>query len=295
LGGSGVRGEVDVIAGKLSPSPPIPPGIETGGDSSAEGRAFIAAVQRRIVSWPAAAQAVQFDVSRLVGIEVKCAYVDASGVPGGRYPEVKANKCGPGKIADARKQLTRLTTMGLDCVGLLEVIAGPPVSMESIEESIQSFAVATWTVDRQLNSPLAELTSELGVGHCRAVLSPTCLSQEGTAGACRVGFPRPPKENARLCEPEIQQRRELLLGCVRRAIQEADAKVRVIGAPIVLDRTPEGAFQSNQDLSQQPTRHSVDASDQIVQCLAGVQLGPGESLFMISPEGIPVGPPTRGS
>ncbi len=93
----------------------------------------------------------------LVGIEVKCAYE--------KDGEIKSKKDSPEKLRDLHKQLQRDLDLGLDYVGLLDIIANEPASGDGSDawwhasnKSFASFQLMRPTLDQRI-------PGDLPVGH----------------------------------------------------------------------------------------------------------------------------------
>src|SRR5207253_2961195 len=94
--------------------------------------------------------AVILDLSYLVGMEVKCAYVSGRELGDGkRTPVLKSLKNSEGKQVKLRRQLQSLLGLGLDKVFLLDVVGGIPSEAKTIGDAIGWAALSTSTVDAE--------------------------------------------------------------------------------------------------------------------------------------------------
>jgi len=287
----GMKGELDVIAGRLSPvpTPEIPKALQNHASQISESPLTLAmATQTPIVPWQAELS-VTFDFSYLIGIEVKCGYVDVSPLTNGKAPEAKGLKSGPGKLRDIQKQLRRAIDFGFDSVCFLEVIAGPPISTTSVADSIHSFSVSSSTADFHPNLGVGEALKDFPVSHCKLVVSPTLLTTENVAGSFRFGFRKPPVENPELHEAAAMERRANLILKLRSIVQRAFASQQLFGAPVVIDQFPSGEIVTNQNAPVVPHAGPAGVIGDIQAiCSNGIQIGPGETFVFFDIKGIPI-------
>jgi len=119
------EGEVDVIAGRIT--------SEAGwatATADQRQRARLEANANGLNLFPAESAKLDLEFSYLVGLEIKCAFIDSAAALTSQLPVIKSAKTGPKKLRALKKELKRMLHLGLDRVGVLEVIAGPPIATD---------------------------------------------------------------------------------------------------------------------------------------------------------------------
>jgi hypothetical protein len=152
-------GEIDILGGRLAPTdhaayrvmyeeearrlPSAPPQF-------VDWMATKRYVEEGGIAWPPR-------TDFLIGVEVKCAYE--------KDGEIKSKKDSPEKLRDLHKQLRRDLDLGLDYVGLLDILANEPATGDGSDawwhatsKSFESFQKMRPTLDQRL-------PSDLPVGH----------------------------------------------------------------------------------------------------------------------------------
>jgi hypothetical protein len=142
------------------------------------------------VMWPPSTK-------RLVGLEAKCAYLDA----GDRRISsnaLRSSKSSAGKMAKVRRQVEGLLTLGLDRVALLDIIANPPVSGPDGGAWISSLAVATESAAAMSSILDRRLSEKSEAGHWVWSSGAVVGGYEFQRGAGCPQELRPSKGNIRL-------------------------------------------------------------------------------------------------
>jgi hypothetical protein len=137
--------------------------------------------------------------------------------------------------------------------------------------------------------------SDLPVGYCRLVVSPTLVGDEAEAGAYRFGFKKEPEPNSGLNDPRVQALREHLLNQINSILRSALNNNAINGGPLVVDVMPDGQFRTNQTPIPNRARQLPSPDEPVLFCNEGVQVGPGEIFGVIAPGGIPIGKKENGS
>jgi hypothetical protein len=136
-------GEIDIIAGRNTPADEA----SYGGAFEEEASHWPAGIpqellnylaERRFVADGGLAWPPPTDV--LMGVEVKCAY-EQDGV-------IRSSKSSPEKIRDLHKQLRRDLDLGLDIVGLVDIIANQPADGEGSDAWWHATNMAFATLDK---------------------------------------------------------------------------------------------------------------------------------------------------
>ncbi len=217
---SGLRGDIDVLAGRLSWTDPLAfKGLVVEERMAARGGrhdswnhqlAAMRLARSGGIAWPPSA-------TRLVGLEAKCAYLD----PGAHrisHKALRSTKSSPSKVAKVRRQVQSLLEMGLDEVVLLDVIANPPVSGPDGGAWISSLAVATEST-AAMDSVLRErLPKKCDAGHWVWSSGAVAGGYEFQRGAGCPQELRPSKGNGRLGSSSA-------VGAIR---QEVESNLRIV-------------------------------------------------------------------
>lgn len=197
---SGLRGDIDVLAGRLSWTDPaaFEELLAEERMAARDGRhdswnyqlAAMKLARTGGIAWPPAA-------NYLVGLEAKCAYLDpcadriSSDV-------LRSTKPSPRKVAKVRRQVESLLGMGLDEVALLDIIANPPVSGPDGGAWISSLAVAAESAAAMASTLNGRLPEECDAGHWVWSSGAVVGGYEFQRGAGCPQELRPSKGNGRL-------------------------------------------------------------------------------------------------
>jgi hypothetical protein len=212
-------GDIDVLVGRLASEPAITKMLKQ---------------DRRRAAFFDAAQGIRFhdrdegqlkfDLSYLVGMEVKCAYIGEEVVDGMRHPKLKSTKPGPGKQLKHERQLRKLLKLGLDKVCLLDVVGGIP----------SAGAGSKSVVDREHERLTDGFASCLPVGHIGLTLGPVSGYSEDMGGSYDFHPIQEAPDNPCMADSAVIAQRQLLTKYLSGIFQ--DANLRKI--PVVLDLCP---------------------------------------------------------
>src|SRR5260370_9136621 len=136
---------------------------------------------------PEGSQAI-LDLSYLVEMEVKCAYVSAKELNGGKPPVLKSLKHGTCKQSKLRRQLESLLMLGLDRVFLLDLVGGIPSEANTFDEAFAWMALSFNTVDAHHQRLAGAFPADLPTGHIAVTFGPGRGHTEATPGL----YPCPP-------------------------------------------------------------------------------------------------------
>lgn len=197
---SGLRGDIDVLAGRLSWTDPAvfeqlmveERTAARGGRHDSWNYQLAATKLARAggIAWPPSA-------SYLVGLEAKCAYLEPSA---GRISRdaLRSTKPSAKKVVKVRRQIESLLEMGLEEVALLDIIANPPVSGPDGGAWISSLAVAVESAAAMGSISDKRLPEECDAGHWVWSSGAVVGGYEFQRGAGCPQELRPSKGNGRL-------------------------------------------------------------------------------------------------
>ena len=206
-------GDVDILAGTMAFGDPesfnsaleeVNARYAGAHPSFAENLAGKMIAETGGIQWPP-------EPSYVVGVEVKCSYFDT---------KPRSTKSSPDKVAGIRQQIDKLLRMGLDRVGLLDVIANPP------SDGVDSGAWLAAASQAQTSLAAAEsilggrLSADSPAGQFVWAVGPVVGGTEDMRGAGAPRLLRAPQMNPALDakHPETTANRQTLMASIAKLL-----------------------------------------------------------------------------
>jgi hypothetical protein len=187
--------------------------------------------------FPPEGDTLTFDLSYLVGMEVKCAYVGVEETLQGKRPVLKSLKASESKHWKLRTQLRSLLGLGFEKVFLLDVIGGIPSEAKTLDEVFAWTALSCSTVDAKHQRLTDGFARDLPIGHLEVTIGPERGYAENAGGFSRIGPKRIAPDNPLLADPVVAARRLRLVEHLKGVLNQAQSQI-VHQIPVVLDRCP---------------------------------------------------------
>ena len=218
-------GDIDVIVGRLLSEPSIL--AMTEEERQLASMRFSADGYR---TFKPEGPEVVFDLSHLIGMELKCAYVSINEER--QRTELKSKKDSEAKERRLRIQLNGLLELGFDRVYLLDVVAGIAIDAKTFGETISLSAVSTTTADKHHPRGHEPFASDLSIGCMQVTLSPNKGHTEELGGSFLFSSQRKAPPNPYLQNPDVLERRGHLVNHLTGLLSKAKISPQI---PVVLD------------------------------------------------------------
>lgn len=217
----GMRGDVDILAGKLEPASQelyeqsLNRAKEMGPDVNPYTLHHLAAID---LAWKGNLKWIP-SLEYLIGIEVKCSYQPWDAPAKVEEDDMKSRKSSPNKTTEIRDEVGKLLKMGFDKVGLFDFIANPPadgVGNQPWNVAAHISGQSMSAMNRILGERLSE---DSPAGHGASSFSGVYGKEEHHAGVYDYPIFRQAQTNPFLENAEIKSNRQEMEKNLSRLLQ----------------------------------------------------------------------------
>jgi hypothetical protein len=207
---SDMRGDVDILAGKLEPASQelyeqsLNRAREMDPDINPYTLHHLAAID---LAWKGNLKWIP-SLDYLIGIEVKCSYRPRDASAKVEEDDMKSRKSSPGKKREIRQEVEKLLMMGFDKVGLFDFIANPPADGIGSQPWNIASHISGQSMDAMNKILEQRLVEDSPAGHGASSFSGIFGKEEHHAGAYDYPIFREAQINPLLKNEEIKSNRQ---------------------------------------------------------------------------------------